>query len=237
MPQLPSRLEKAELREIRWDDRQQAIEINRDKTVKVQFNPETLKVNFSNQKAGGDQRGGSASQFVGAGATKLSLELWFDVTVPLSDGSLQEEGDVRRITQKVNYFITPKKVRGETDKWIPPGVRFVWGTFLFDGTIDSMDENLEFFSDEGKPLRAKVSLSLSRQEIQFQFNEQQSPGRGGTASPGLQPQKQARKGDTVQKMAAREGKAKEWKPIASDNDIENPRRLKPGTMIRIMVRI
>ena len=51
MPQ-PANLTKAEIREIKWDSSQQAQEINSDKTVKVQFNPETLKVNFSNQKSG-----------------------------------------------------------------------------------------------------------------------------------------------------------------------------------------
>ena len=72
MPE-PIKLLKAELREISWDDQQQVQEGDPEKTVQVQFNPETLKVNFSNQKAGGDQRGGSAVQFVGAGSTKLSL--------------------------------------------------------------------------------------------------------------------------------------------------------------------
>ena len=35
----------------------------------MQFNPETLTVTYTNQSAGGDQRGGSALQFVGKGTT------------------------------------------------------------------------------------------------------------------------------------------------------------------------
>ena len=97
MPE-PIKLLKAELREISWDDQQQVQEGYSEKTVQVQFNPETLKVNFSNQA--GDQRGGSAVQFVAAGSTKLSLDLWFDVTVPLPDGSMQPDGDVRKLTKK-----------------------------------------------------------------------------------------------------------------------------------------
>lgn len=230
MPQ-PAQLVKAELREISWDDSQQVQEGDPENTVQVQFNPESLKVGFANQKAGGDQRGGSAVQFVGAGTTKLSLDLWFDVTRPLADGSLEENGDVRRLTKKVAFFITPVKAEGEEDKWIPPGVRFIWGTFLFDGVMDSLNESLEFFSEDGKPLRAKVSIGLSRQEIQFQFGSQQSPGLPSSTAPGTRPQQQARQGDTVQGMASRSGRPEAWKDVASANDIENPRQIPPGTLI------
>ena len=235
MPQ-PPQLIKAELREIRYDNSQQAEEINPDQTVKVQFNPESLKVNFANQKAGGDQRGGSAVQFVGAGTTKLSLDLWFDAARPLADGSLEANGDVRRLTQKVAYFITPVKAEGEEDKWIPPSVRFLWGTFLFDGVMDSMNESLEYFGADGKPLRAKVSIGLSRQEIQFQFGDQQSPGLPSSSAPGTRPQQQARQGDTLQGMAGRSGKPEAWKIVATANGIENPRQVPLGTLIDINIR-
>src|SRR6185437_3003296 len=52
----------------------------------VQFNPESLKVSFSNQiqtpdgAGAGDQKGPAACQFVGAGTTKLTAQLVFDVT-------------------------------------------------------------------------------------------------------------------------------------------------------------
>src|SRR5262249_32459168 len=73
------------------------------------------------------------------------------------------EVDVRELTKKVAYFITPKKVSKE---YLPPAVRFQWGSFHFDGIMDSMEESLEFFSSDGVPLRASVSLSLSQQRIE-----------------------------------------------------------------------
>ena len=51
-----------------------------DATVEVQFNPETLKVTYSNTMAGGDQSGGAAIQFVSKSSTKLAVELWFDAS-------------------------------------------------------------------------------------------------------------------------------------------------------------
>src|SRR5688572_1289837 len=98
------RLEKAELRQLDADFKNK---INSDNCAKVQFNPETLKVSFANQIAtpsgAGDQSGTPARQFVGAGTTKLALQLWFDVSAPLPEGEEQVD-DVRKLTQKVAFF-------------------------------------------------------------------------------------------------------------------------------------
>src|SRR5829696_4321081 len=156
------KLEKAELREL---DAEFKNEINTDKKCTVQFNPETLKVSFANQIAtpsgAGDQSGTPARQFVGAGTTKLTLVLWFDVTQPMPPGE-EAVNDVRKLTQKVAYFITPTK---EGNKFVPPSVRFLWGSFQFDGLMESLEENLEFFSSEGRPLRASMALNLTQQKI------------------------------------------------------------------------
>jgi hypothetical protein len=135
------KLEKAELHEL---DAEFKNEINTDKNCKVQFNPESLKVSFANQVAtpsgAGDQKGTPARQFVGAGTTKLSLQLWFDVSAPMPTDETVET-DVRKLTGKVAYFITPKQ---EGDKFVPPAVRFLWGSFQFDGIMESLEESLEF---------------------------------------------------------------------------------------------
>src|SRR5436190_22554676 len=106
-------LAKAELQEL---DAKFENPINKDKTCQVQFNPESLKVSFANQitsgKGAGDQKGTPARQFVGAGTTKLSLQLWFDVTAPVPPGKTAEK-DVRKLTERVAYFITPKEQTGE----------------------------------------------------------------------------------------------------------------------------
>jgi len=200
----------------------------------VQFNPETLTVTYTNQSAGGDQRGGAAIQFVGKGTTKLALELWFDVTEPLPDGSREPSGDVRKLTEKVNHFIKPKPAEGEEDKWIPPGVRFLWGTFLFEGIVDSITERLEYFSADGKPLRANVSLSLSSQEIQFQFGRARpsATGRPGPDTRALTP---AQGGEPLQQMVAKTGSS-DWRSVAEANGIENPRLIPPGTPISLNMR-
>jgi hypothetical protein len=227
------KLEKAELRQL---DAEFHNEINPDRNVKVQFNPETLKVSFANQiqtpSGAGDQRGTPARQFVGAGTTKLSLQLWFDVAAPMPEGEAAED-DVRKLTQKVAYFITPVE---EGTQFVPPAVRFLWGSFQFDGLMESVEESLEFFSNDGRPLRASMSLSLTQQKI-TEFTFRPVAAAGGPATAGTRPLTQAPAGSSVQGLAASQGKGNDWQSIAAANNIENPRLLQPGQLIDMNARL
>lgn len=201
--------------------------------VAVQFNPETLKLAFANevqQPEGGDQAGGTAGrQFVGAGTTTLTVTLWFDVTAMETD----RVDDVRRLTRQVLYFMTPKPAEGDDTKFVPPGVRFQWASLIFDGLVTSMEENLEFFSPEGKPLRANMALGFSQQKILVSNFE----GDGRVADrQGAQPLEQAQEGDSVQDMADRKGKGGQWQAIAEANGIMDPLRLPPGKLIDLNAR-
>jgi hypothetical protein len=234
----PVRLEKAELQQLDAQMHDEPPE-KRVHRARLQFNPESLKVSFSNQiqtpTGTGDKSGTPSRQFVGAGTTKLSLSVFFDANAPLAEGEPAVD-DVRKLTQKVAYFITPQ---AEGNTFIPPAVRFVWGSFQFDGIMDSLEETLDFFSSEGKPLRATLNLSLSQQRItEFTFRAAgagrgAAPGGAGAGLPGTQPLTQASAGATLQGLAAAAGVADNWQAIASANGIENPRLLAPGQLVNL----
>ena len=203
----------------------------------VQFNPETLKVTYSNQvvppQGKASQDGPAAFQFVGTGTTKLSLQLWFDVSGQ-DDETENPVIDVRNLTKNVAYFMTPKE---EGKHLVIPAVRFLWGSFSFDGVMDSLDESLEYFSREGIPLRASMSFGLTQQKI-VAFTG--APGTGASPggagpTPGTQPLTAARQGESVQAMVARGPAGADWKAVASVNGIENPRLLQPGTLVNLNV--
>jgi hypothetical protein len=256
MPQ-PVNLKKAQLREIRFQD-SQVIEPDDGKKVPVQFNPEKLGITFSNRFACGVENSGTADQFVNRGNTSLSVELWFDVTVPSAAENMEsgeDPGDVRNLTRKVIYFFTPK----ESLDNIPPPVRFAWGNLLFDGEMKSLTENLEFFSEDGKPMRAKVTFNILKKEISVPSSKAGS-GFGGAGGLGLglsagagvglgvgvsagvgvgmagtQPLLQAKAGATIQGIAGSSSGTSDWKSIALANNIENPRKVEPGTLLNVNV--
>jgi hypothetical protein len=231
------KLAKAELRQL---DAEYKNEINPERNVKVQFNPETLKVSFANQiqtpQGAGDQRGTPTQQFVGAGTTKLVLQLWFDVNAPQEGTPVN---DVRKMTEKVTYFITPTPDPKDNKKFLPPSVRFVWGSFQFDGLMESLEESLEFFSSEGIPLRASMTMNLTQQKIdQYKFPKEASQKR---PLPGTRPLTPAPAGSTaqgtVQGLASSQGKSDDWQAIAAANGIENPRRLQTGQLLDMNAKI
>jgi hypothetical protein len=220
-------LAKAKLIEL---DQDFTKEKSGGQSVTVQFNPDSLKVTFANQLVqpqGGDQAAGSTGrQFVGAGTTKLALTLWFDVAAMTDD----PVDDVRRLTSKVIFFMTPQKDKTDPQKLVPPGVRFSWGTFLFDGMVEGLEESLEFFAPDGKPLRASLSLTLSQQKILV--SEFKGDGKV-PSTPGHKPLSSAKSGDSLQSMAGDKGKDGGWQGIAAANGIEDPLRLKPGQLINL----
>ena len=217
-------LAKAQLVELSQDFKTEKPD---GETVEVQFNPESLKVTFANeikQPEGGDQTAGNGGrQFVGAGTTKLALALWFDVTAMEKD----PVDDVRRLTQKVIYFMTPQPSDADAKKLAPPGVSFRWGSFKFDGMVEGLEETLDFFSADGKPLRANLTLTLSQQKILVA--EFSGDGRV-PAIPGHKPLKAAKQNQSLQNMASGAGK-NDWQNIGAANGIEDPLRMAPGQLV------
>ncbi|MCW7541368.1 LysM peptidoglycan-binding domain-containing protein [Aquabacterium sp. A7-Y] len=218
------------------------------KRVTVQFNPESLKLTFANQiqnnntrSNGGSAAGGSGDQaqgtqgrqFVGAGTTKLAVQLWFDANAVDQGGDRID--DVRRLTQEVIYFITPKEASSDPTKFLPPGVRFAWGSFLFNGLVDGIEETMDFFSPEGKPLRATISLTLSQQTILVSSFSDSERVAGRPRTPGTSPMTPAAAGSTLQGLAAVAGA--QWQHIAAANGIENPRLLQAGQLVDLSARV
>lgn len=224
MPQ-PQNLQKAQLIEL-LDDGSEGV------PVTVQFNPQTLKLNYSNQLAGGNQPQGSPTQFAGTSTTKLSMELWFDATLPVSGKTPNPQGDVRKLTEAIVYFMKVKDSSNtQPQDQKPPRLRFQWGSFAFTGTMESMDETIDLFSPDGLPLRASVSINLTKHDLKFEFAQ---PVKSGSVAAGTTPLATVKAGDSLPQLAAQAG-ISNWQGIAQANGITNPRILQPGTLINLSI--
>jgi len=130
----------------------------------VQFNPTSLKISRQNNiDKGGATTNTQRRQNPSAQSATLTFDLEFDTA---------EEGDeksppldVRKRTQIIRQFVEPTK---EKPKDPPPPIRFIWGTFIFTGLVTQLTEDLDYFSPDGKPLRAKVSVTITEQDPDFE---------------------------------------------------------------------
>lgn len=215
-----STLKKATLIEVKLPPNQQPQPVPGGKQVPVQFNPQTLKLSYSNENKSANQPTGSAAQFVGAGTSKLAIELLFDTTAAGTD--------VRATTSHVAYFIKPSTSQGAQQspqqKRVPPGLRFEWGTFRFDGVMDSLQETLDYFSEDGVPLRSTIALGISGIDTML-------PPTATTGAPATRPQTQAPANSSLPKQAGIGGNSANWKSIATANNIDDPLHLSAGTSL------
>lgn len=223
-----------------------------ENTVEVHFNPQSLRMshhttgspgsNVSTQQS--ERQNGTAQQTGYAGS--LSMELLFDTS--------ENGDDVRKITLKILAML---KSDSKGKNSAPPSqlVKFQWGAFGFTGYIQSMDETLDLFSDQGVPLRATVSLSMTEVSLDpaspggagqglglsasVGFSAGASAGFSASASlnagiaVGTTPLTLSQSGDTLQSLAGRAGISGSWQAVATANNIDNPRLMQPGTVLNL----
>lgn len=176
--------------------------------IEVHFNPTSLQIAITNNlKEQG--KGNAKTQYVEKSSAKLTLDLIFDTTVT--------GGDVRVETGKVAKLMAP----GKANKQGEPAtiVRFEWGTFTFQGLIESYKETIDFFSSNGIPLRASLNLTLASLEKAFDnIGTKKTENRAEPVIQNLSPT-----GDSLQQVSRQAGNSGASRAIAADNGLESLR--------------
>ena len=147
--------------------------------VSVQFNPGSLRLQYSNQSEGGSSPGRQARQHTGNGAVTLAVELQFDTA---DEGSTAVPRSVLERTRQIETFIKPQSSGGSNQA--PPRLRFHWGDLIIDGVMESLSVDIDHFAHNGIPLRAKASLSIKGQDAERQAN---ASGAGANSAQGTPP--------------------------------------------------
>jgi Contractile injection system tube protein len=216
---------------------------NVDATVKrgarfeVQLNPTSMRVDRKNNiDRGAVTAGGQRRQHTSTEGATLTFDLEYDTADEI-------DVDVRDKTKDVHQFTLPGE-KGEA----PPRLEFQWGTFVFRGIMTSLVEELDFFSAEGRPLHAKLSVTITEQNLAFEKKEDgpglrtakgstppdapPSTGPGGSGTQRPETRAQANDGETAQQLAARlGGDPTAWRSLM--NGLDSPLAIPAGATIEV----
>lgn len=186
--------------------------------------------------------------YTGGGRTELSLDLLFDVA--LAGSTIQTE-DVKDLTGPLWRLAENAPQRNAPERRRPPLVRFVWGkAWNVPGIVTAVAERLERFSATGAPRRSWFSMRLVRAD-------EPTARRTVTAAPSPSPADLTREGmevpaerldvhqavggsgpgqssERLDEVAQRQyGDPAYWRLLASFNDLADPTRVEPGTLLQV----
>jgi nucleoid-associated protein YgaU len=154
----------------------------------------------------------------------------FDQTLPdnpLLPGEINAL-DVTAITSRVEALT---RVASELHR--PPVCRLEWGlSTLFQGVLTQLNQDLTFFVADGTPVRATLGCTFMAYQT---FDEART---SELHSADVAKRRVVRRGDTLASISIEQyGDATRWRDIATGNDIDDPRAIKPGDVLVIPKRV
>ncbi len=198
--------------------------------IKVQFNPEEYTVSKDVNFAQTAVPGLSAPiiQFVHGNMQTLKMELLVDTYEEHREVSRvpnQAGEDVRNITQKITNLmdINPKT-------HAPPVLLFSWGeNFEFTCVLASARQRFILFRTDGTPVRARLDVTFN------QFNNAELEAKEiKRETANFSEIHVVGQGETLSNIAGRVyGNPALWRPIALQNDVDDPRDLTVGTRLLV----
>jgi hypothetical protein len=201
-------------------------EANESARVLFDFNPLTLSYSLeaSQQQQNTPNKTGqtqSVSQF----SAKLNFDAIFDNT--------DVGEDVRNTTSRVANFLRPAPpadgATQDSGASAPALVLFHWGAFRFQGVLNQYKETIDFFSKEGVPLRATLSLGLTEQGPKLPDDPHAPTANTGGA---LVPTGAL---DSALAVATRGGNPAAARALASANNLESLRSAPPSASLAVNV--
>lgn len=209
-------------------------------SVEFTFNPSSYTINTSPKFTESQTLGKDAPKqsFLSGSGRTLSTTLYFDsysdsALVPsaqllaITALSAGLENKLKPVTEKINKLERAVHVDGKGHQ--PPLVIFSWGNLHFKGHITSFSAEYTMFSMQGKPIRAKVDLTIA-EYVDPTVDSKKSPFE----SPDRTKSRVIVEGMSLWSIAYEEyGDCEKWRVIARENHIMDPKELEPGMIIMI----
>ncbi|MGH8625811.1 MAG: CIS tube protein [Gammaproteobacteria bacterium] len=198
---------------------------NASDSIVAQFNPNRLAFSRSASWQSQDaKRDTPELQFTGAEPRTLKIDLFFDTY----DSPDSRKEDVRKQTDKF-YSLTTVETHG--DKHRPPVCRLLWGSMklFFQGVLQSLEQQFTLFMADGTPVRATLNCTFKEWRTNYEDLNRQNQ-----QSPDVAKMWIVKRGETLHGIAALEYRNPAlWRPIAMENDIDDPINLIPGSVLLI----
>ncbi|MBE9116393.1 hypothetical protein IQ249_10830 [Lusitaniella coriacea LEGE 07157] len=202
-------------------------------TYEVMFNPESYSFSYTNdyQKYQGINTSGRTARYNLTRSRQLSLKLILDdssATAGLFAG-LSAVGPFPRTTvrDRVEEFLD-FTTRMDGNIHAPRYLRLEWGDLLFDCRLESVNVSYTLFSRSGIAIRAELDTVFIED-----IEESKRLKQENKSSPDLTHTRTIASGDNLPLMANRIYQdPKYYIKVAKANQLNNFRKLKPGTSIK-----
>ncbi len=203
------------------------------KTVSCTFNPSQYVIKNSVNYKEEQELGADLSRllYLSGNKSELSLTLYFDSATDdgqeLMVAGIAKDAAASAVTDKTEQLVKAMRVEGSQHR--PSQVAFQWGNLLFKGVITSLTETFTMFDPFGKPIRAKVDMTLKAEEDlkTAKLSEPfESPDRTKVTT--------IIEGMSLWQLAYEEyGDCEKWREIARANHLMNPLDIRPGQKLKI----
>ena len=204
------------------------VNLDTDESVECLFNPSEYTFSKSVNWQPSKKKGANVPplEFNGGNPTDLKVQLMFD--------TYESGADVRKKYTNALWnlaMVNKQKVDPKSKKGQPPKCEFRWGTmWSFKAVVSNISQKFTMFLPDGTPVRASVDVTFRQIEDEGLY-PRQNPTSGGV--PGHRSHT-IKEGESLDWIASQEyGSAAHWRFIAEVNNIDNPFRVLPGTVISL----
>ena len=199
----------------------------------VMYNPNTFSQSYRSVWIDETPQGGSAETqaYRRLKSDSVTFDFLFDGTGVSGVGGTSIDlnpkvGEVGYVQEQINSFLViTQGLNGSTHE--PNFLQLSWGTFIFNGVMQSATVTYKLFHSSGAPLRANVNATFKQSVSR---TEQAAEAR--LTSPDLTHFKIVNEGETLPLISQKiYGDSKYYLEIARVNNINNFRKLKVGQQL------
>jgi len=193
-----------------------------DNALICEFNPTEYSVDKGNAYSEATIPGLDSPliQFTHGNVRTLTLELLLDSYTYAENGKPKD-------LRKTDLPKIDKMLLVDSEYHAPPPCKVLWSSLIFVGVLQDAKKRFVLFSEEGFPVRARVTLTF-KEYIPLDVQVKTTPHH----SPDRRKAREFLQGDSLWKIAHDAyGDVGHWRALAASNDVHDPFRIDSGSRL------